>query len=54
MALARRFMVTRAKGDVDALYEMLPPDFVSHATEEETGRKWDVPTMEVMPNGCSR
>src|SRR5918998_5546312 len=39
MALARRFMEARVKGDVDALYEMLPPDFVSHATEEETGRE---------------
>ncbi|MDP8925662.1 MAG: SpoIIE family protein phosphatase [Actinomycetota bacterium] len=39
MALARRFMEARAKGDVDAVDEMLPPDFVSHATEEETGRE---------------
>jgi ketosteroid isomerase-like protein len=30
MALARRFMEARVKGDVDALDEMLPPDFVSH------------------------
>ncbi len=30
MALARRFMEARVKGDVDALEEMMTPDFVSH------------------------
>src|ERR687894_450978 len=45
MALARRFMEARVKGDVDALDEMLPPDFVSHTKllpedpEEEPGRE---------------
>ena len=42
MALARRFMEARVKGDVDALEEMLPPDFISHTKllpEEEQGRE---------------
>src|SRR3712207_1253937 len=42
MALARRFMQARVKGDLDALDEMLPPDFVSHTKllpEEEPGRE---------------
>jgi serine phosphatase RsbU (regulator of sigma subunit)/predicted ester cyclase len=42
MALARRFMEARVKGDVDALEEMLPPDFVSHTKllpEEVQGRE---------------
>src|SRR5215216_1017553 len=42
MALARRFMEARVKGDVDALEEMLPSDFVSHTKllpEEEQGRE---------------
>src|SRR3712207_6143399 len=42
MVLARRFMEARVKGDVDALDEMLPSDFVSHTTllpEEEPGRE---------------
>jgi serine phosphatase RsbU (regulator of sigma subunit)/predicted ester cyclase len=30
MALARSFMAARVKGDLDAVDEMLPPDFVSH------------------------
>ena len=30
MALARRFMEARVKGDLDALEDMLAPDFVSH------------------------
>jgi ketosteroid isomerase-like protein len=30
MALARRFMEARVEGDLDALDEMLTPDFVSH------------------------
>ena len=30
MALARRFMEARVNGDLDALDEMLPPNFVSH------------------------
>src|SRR5918994_6588793 len=42
MALARRFMEARVKGDMDALEEMLPPDFVSHTKllpEEVQGRE---------------
>jgi serine phosphatase RsbU (regulator of sigma subunit)/predicted ester cyclase len=42
MALARHFMEARVKGDVDALEEMLPPDFISHTKllpEEEQGRE---------------
>src|SRR5215213_10488415 len=42
MALARRFMEARVKGDVDALEAMLPPDFISHTKllpEEEQGRQ---------------
>src|SRR5215208_2813522 len=42
MTLARRFMEARVKGDVDALEEMLPPDFVSHTQllpEEKQGRE---------------
>jgi serine phosphatase RsbU (regulator of sigma subunit)/predicted ester cyclase len=41
MDLARRFMEARVRGDVDALEEMLPPDFVSHTKllpEEVQGR----------------
>jgi hypothetical protein len=30
MALARRFLEARIKGDLDTVYEMMPPDFVSH------------------------
>lgn len=42
MALARRFMEARVKGDVDALEEILPPDFISHTKllpEEEQDRE---------------
>ena len=42
MALARRFMEARVRGEVDALEEMLPTDFVSHTKllpEEEPGRE---------------
>src|ERR671910_3498221 len=42
MVLARRFMEARVKGNVDALEEMLPPDFVSHTKllpEEVQGRE---------------
>ncbi len=42
MALARRFLEARVKGDLDAVDEMLPPDFVSHTKllpEEEAGRE---------------
>jgi serine phosphatase RsbU (regulator of sigma subunit)/predicted ester cyclase len=42
MALARRFMEARVKGDVDALEEILPPDFIRHTKllpEEEQGRE---------------
>jgi hypothetical protein len=30
MALARRFMEARIKGDLDAVDEMMAPDFVNH------------------------
>src|SRR5918911_1044808 len=30
MALARRFLEARIKGDLDTVYEMMTPDFVSH------------------------
>ena len=33
MALARRLMEARVKGDVDAVDEMLAPDFVNHTTQ---------------------
>jgi serine phosphatase RsbU (regulator of sigma subunit)/predicted ester cyclase len=33
MALARRFMEARVKGNVDAVDEMLAPDFVGHTTQ---------------------
>src|SRR5215210_1658848 len=42
MALARRFMEARVRGEVDALEEMLPTDFVGHTKllpEEEPGRE---------------
>src|SRR5918995_1127887 len=42
MALARRFMEARVKGDVDAVDEMLPSDFVSHTKllpGQEPGRE---------------
>ena len=31
MALARRFMEARVKGDLDAMDEMMAPDFVNHS-----------------------
>src|SRR5215208_257476 len=31
MALARRFLEARIKGDLDTVYEMMTPDFVSHS-----------------------
>ena len=46
MALARRFMEARVKGDWDALVEMLAPDFVSHTKlvagqpSGREGEKW--------------
>jgi serine phosphatase RsbU (regulator of sigma subunit)/predicted ester cyclase len=33
MALGRRFLEARVKGDVDAVDEMLAPDYVSHTTQ---------------------
>jgi serine phosphatase RsbU (regulator of sigma subunit)/predicted ester cyclase len=42
MALARRFMEARVDGDLEALDEILPPDFISHTKllpEEEPGRE---------------
>ena len=42
MALARRFMEARVKGDVAALDEMLPPDFISHSSVipgQQSGRE---------------
>ena len=46
MALARRFLEARIKGDLDAVYEMMTPDFVSHTKllpdQEPTreGQRW--------------
>jgi serine phosphatase RsbU (regulator of sigma subunit)/ketosteroid isomerase-like protein len=46
MALARRLMEARVKGDLDALDEMMSPDFVSHAKllpdqqPDREGEKW--------------
>ena len=46
MTLARRFMEARVKGDLDALYEMMTPDYVSHAKllpdqqPDREGEKW--------------
>ena len=49
MALARRLMEARVKGDVDAVDEMLAPNFVSHARllprtkrPDREGAKWAV------------
>jgi ketosteroid isomerase-like protein len=48
MALARRFMEARVKGDVDAVDEMMAPNFVSHArllpnqAPDREGAKWAV------------
>jgi ketosteroid isomerase-like protein len=46
MALSRRLMEARVKGDLDALDEMMSPDFVSHAKllpdqqPDREGEKW--------------
>src|SRR5215210_3904997 len=46
MALARRFMEARVKGDLDTLEEMMTPDYVSHAKllpdqqPDREGEKW--------------
>jgi hypothetical protein len=46
MALARRFMEARATGDLDAVYEMMAPDFVNHTSllsveePDREGVKW--------------
>ncbi len=46
MALARRFMEARVKGDLDAMDEMMAPDYVSHAKllpdqhPDREGEKW--------------
>ena len=48
MALARRFMEARVNGDLDAVDEMMAPDFVSHArllpdqAPDREGVKWAV------------
>jgi ketosteroid isomerase-like protein len=48
MALARRLMEARVRGDVDALDEMLTPDFVSHTKlvpdqpPSREGEKWAI------------
>ena len=45
-ALARRFMEARVKGDLDAMDEMMAPDYVSHAKllpdqqPDREGEKW--------------
>jgi hypothetical protein len=49
MALALRFLEARIKGDLDTVYEMMPPDFVSHTKllpdQEPTreGQRWGPP-----------
>src|SRR5215210_420191 len=46
MALARRFMEARVEGDLDAMDEMMAPDYVSHAKllpdqqPDREGEKW--------------
>src|SRR5918995_5144238 len=46
MALARRFMEARAKGDLEAVDEMMAPDFVNHTSllsvqePDREGVKW--------------
>jgi predicted ester cyclase len=46
MALARRFMEARVKGDLDALDEMMAPDYVNHTSllslqePDREGVKW--------------
>jgi ketosteroid isomerase-like protein len=46
MTLARRFMEARVKADLDALDEMMTPDYVSHAKllpdqqPDREGEKW--------------
>jgi len=46
MTLAHRFMEARVKGDLDALEEMMAPDYVSHAKllpdqqPDREGEKW--------------
>src|ERR671917_170574 len=46
MALTRRFMEARVKGDLDAMDEMMAPDYVSHAKllpdqqPDREGEKW--------------
>src|SRR5829696_5571923 len=59
MALARRFMAARVKGDLDAVDEMLPPNFVSH-TEllpgQEPGRegvKWAAAQLSAAVSNAS-
>jgi predicted ester cyclase len=48
MTLARRFMEARVKADLDALDEMMTPDYVSHAKvlpdqePDREGEKWVV------------
>ena len=42
MALARRFIEARLKGDLDALDEMMAPDYIIHARllpHQEPGRE---------------
>jgi len=46
MTLARRFIEARVKADLDALDEMMTPDYVSHAKllpdqqPDREGEKW--------------
>ena len=49
MALARRFIEARVKGDVDAVDEMLAPDYVSHTTQNPGQASRDRPY-----SGCAR
>jgi len=47
-ALARRFLEARVKGDLDAMDELMAPDFVNHTTllpDEEPGREGFMQTI---------
>ena len=45
MALARRFMEAKIKGDLDAMDAVMAPDYVSHTKVlpgQEPGREWRI------------
>jgi predicted ester cyclase len=59
MALARRFIEARVKGDLDAMDEMMAPDFVSHSKllpGQEPGRedeKWATAQLSAAVSNAS-